>query len=249
VILTIVIGLGISYTLLFLLSVALKDNSIADVFWGMGFLQVAIHSFILYRGKDLSQVLFNILIMLWSLRISLYILTKKLSRRGEDPRYAKWRKEWKYFYLRSFFQVYLFQGFLLMVVATPIFLINSSDPGWGAVTILGLSIGIFGLVFETVADLQLKNFVKTKIKGQIMTKGLWRYSRHPNYFGESLFWLGASLVAAQVSIVAWISWILITLLLRFVSGVPLAEERYKENKSFQEYKRKTPPMFPNPFIR
>jgi steroid 5-alpha reductase family enzyme len=80
-----------------------------------------------------------------------------------------------------------------------------------------------------------------------MTQGLWKYSRHPNYFGESVFWLGASIVAVQVSALAIISWILITLLLRYVSGVPLAEERYADNRAFQDYKRKTPPMIPNFF--
>lgn len=244
-----IIGLCISYILLFLLSVFLKDNSIADIFWGIGFLQVAAHSFILSGTAELSQLLFNIMILIWSLRISLYILSKKWIKKGEDTRYQKWRKEWKHFYLRSFFQVYIFQGFLLMIISIPIILINSSPPAFSIVIVLGLVTALSGLAYETIGDLQLRSFIKTKKAGQIMKVGLWKYSRHPNYFGESVFWLGASIIASPVSIITFISWALITFLLRYVSGVPLAEERYRDNPEFQEYKRKTPPIIPNPFLK
>lgn len=241
------IGLSISYGLLFLLSIALKDNSIADIFWGLGFLQVAIHAIFLSGTRMASQTLFTILIALWSLRISSYILSKKWIKKGEDARYARWREQWKHFYLRSFFQVYLLQGVLLLLIAIPILLINTTPPPVGVVTVGGLCIALFGLTYETIGDLQLRLFIKNKKKGQVMTKGLWKYSRHPNYFGESVFWLGASVVAVQVSPLTIISWVLITFLLRYVSGVPLAEERYADNKAFQAYKQKTPPMIPNFF--
>lgn len=241
------IGLFISYFFLFLLSIVLKDNSIADIFWGMGFLQVAIHAFVLSGTRMASQVLFTILIALWALRLASYILSKRWLKTGEDPRYAGWRVQWKHFYLRSFFQVYLLQATLLFIIAIPILLIHTAPPPVGVITVVGLCIALFGLIYETIGDLQLRSFIKTKKKGQIMTQGLWKYSRHPNYFGESLFWLGASVVAAQVSPLAIISWILITFLLRYVSGVPLAEERYADNQAFQAYKRKTPPMIPNFF--
>lgn len=245
----IVIGLLTSYTLLFLLSLYLKDNSIADIFWGLGYLQVAVHSMVISGSFAPSQLLLNSIILIWSLRISLYILSKKWLKKGEDPRYAKWRREWKYFYLRSFFQVYIFQGFLLLIISIPIILVNQTPPSLGMLSISGLLIAMFGLVYETIGDLQLRSFIKHKEKGQIMKKGLWKYSRHPNYFGESVFWLGVSIVAAQASPIAFISWIVITFLLRFVSGVPMAEARYEDNKEFQEYKKKTPPMLPNPFIK
>lgn len=243
----IIIGLSISYFLLFLLSIALKDNSIADVFWGMGFLQVAIHAVYLSETRMASQVLFTILLALWAFRIASYILSKKWIKKGEDPRYARWREQWKYFYLRSFFQVYLLQAVLLCIIAIPILLINTAPPPVGIITVVGLCIALFGLIYETISDLQLRTFIKTKKKGQIMTKGLWKYSRHPNYFGESVFWLGTSVVAIQVSPLTIISWVLITFLLRYVSGVPLAEERYADNEAFQAYKQETPPMIPNFF--
>ena len=82
-----------------------------------------------------------------------------------------------------------------------------------------------------------------------MTKGLWAYSRHPNYFGESVFWLGISMMGAQVSVISFISFLTITFLLRYVSGVPMAEKRYENNKEYVDYKKKTPPMIPNIFIK
>lgn len=214
----IIIGLSISYFLLFLLSIVLKDNSIADVFWGMGFLQVALHAFILSGSRTASQVLFTILIALWAVRLASYILSKKWIKKGEDPRYASWREQWQHFYLRSFFQVYLLQAVLVLIIAIPILLINTTPPPAGLVTVSGIVIALCGLAYETIGDLQLHSFIKIKKKGQIMTRGLWKYSRHPNYFGESVFWLGASIVAAQVSLLAFISWLLITSLLRYVSG-------------------------------
>jgi steroid 5-alpha reductase family enzyme len=245
-VLDIIIGLLISYIILFLLSIYFKDNSIADIFWGLGFLQIAIHSMIISAIYLISQILFFILILLWSLRISVYIFSKKLIKKGEDPRYAIWRKTCKYFYLRSFFQVYILQGFLLLIIAIPIFLINNSPPKLNLLTIIGLIISLSGLIYETIGDLQLRSFLMNKKKsGEIMKEGLWKYSRHPNYFGESVFWFGISIIAFQISVLTFISWILITILLRFVSGVPLAEARYKDNKKFQDYKKTTPPIFPN----
>lgn len=249
-ILSVVIGLAISYVLLFALSILLKDNSIADIFWGLGFLQVMIHSFILSGTAYLSQIMILALIVLWSLRIAGYILSKKIRHNTEDRRYQEYRKEWKYFYLRSFFQIYLLQGFLMLIIAIPLFLVNMQPIAEiGVLFIIGILISLFGLIFESISDMQLRNFLKNKKNNTIMTQGLWKYSRHPNYFGESVFWFGIGLATVQLSLFAIISFITITFLLRFVSGVPMAEKRYVDNKEYIEYKKKTPPMFPNFFIK
>ncbi|MGB3209407.1 MAG: DUF1295 domain-containing protein [Desulforhopalus sp.] len=240
----IVIGLGVSYAILFVLSLFLRDNSIVDVFWGLGFLQVAIHSLYLSPSLLLSQLCLVFLIGLWALRISGYILSKKLLSPGEDRRYAKWRLEWKWFYVRSFFQIYVLQMILLLIVASPIVLFNLYPIAMNVVIGAGITVSLAGLVFESVADWQLHAFVKNKQEGEIMTSGLWKYSRHPNYFGESVFWLGIGLIGVSVSWLALTGFFVITILLRYVSGVPLAEEGYENNKKYQEYAQNTPPFLP-----
>lgn len=248
-ILEVALGLLVSYIVLFIISIVLQDNSIADVFWGIGFLQVAVHSFFLSGTVFLPQLLLTGIITLWAIRIATHIGGRFLKKDKEDPRYAKWREEWKYFYTRSFFQVYLLQGFLLLLVASPIILFNMNPISYFTpMIVIGTVIALAGLLFETVADRQLKNFIsKKENKGKLMTKGLWYYSRHPNYFGESVFWFGVCLFAFQVSDYAFLGWIVITVLVRYVSGVPMAEARYKDRKDFQEYATVTPPFIPNFF--
>lgn len=240
----IIIGVAVSYVLLFVLSLFLKDNSIVDVYWGLGFLQIAIHSLYLSPDMLFSQLCLVCLIGLWALRISGYILSKKTLSSREDRRYAKWRLEWKWFYVRSFFQIYVLQMVLLLIVATPIMLFNFYPVRMNGMIVTGFVIAIIGLVFESVADWQLHSFVKNKKEGEIMCSGLWKYSRHPNYFGESIFWFGIGVSGISVSWMAFTGCIVITFLLRFVSGVPLAEEGYKNNKIYREYAQRTPAFFP-----
>ena len=242
----IIIGIFITYVFLFLISVLIKDNSIVDIYWGIGFSQIGIHLLLLTKNISLANIVFLLVIVLWSLRISTHILQKKIIKKGEDQRYAVYRKNWKRFYLRSFFQVFMLQGALMLIVALPIFMyLSEANNQLNPVFLIGALISIIGLIYETIADKQLKNFIKNKkTKGKIMKKGLWKYSRHPNYFGEIVFWLGISIIAIQISFIALLGFLAITLLLRYVSGVPLAERNYENNKEFQEYKRITPSLIP-----
>lgn len=237
-----------AYTLLFLVSVKLKDNSIADIFWGIGFIIIALSSYMLYWVGYLSQLIVTWLVLLWGMRLTLNILAKKLPYDGhEDPRYARWRKSWKYFYTRSFFQVYLFQWFLMCIVATPIFLINLES---GYIENISLSyfwawIALMWLIYESIADWELKSFVKTKESWEILTSWLRKFHRYPQYFWESVFWFGISLIALQISLWSLLWWLMITFLVRYVSWVPLLEERYKRNKKYQEYSKETPIFIPD----
>lgn len=260
----IVFTLIISYTLLFLYSLKIKDNSIVDVFWGFGFMIIAGISF-LQSEKMIPQILITTLVFLWGIRLTSHIGFRKLREGKEDPRYAKWREEWGsgwYFIVRSFLQVYMLQMVLMLVVALPILLVNenirffpydfypiSSDMGDGLALYLLIFLiwdilALSGLIFEAIADLQLKAFLKIKKPGQIFTTWLYRYSRHPNYFGESVFWLWISLISLQYSYLGLIGWIVITCLLLFVSGVPLQESRYAWRPEWEEYKAKTSVFIP-----
>lgn len=232
---------------IFIIAQIIKNNSIVDVGWGLGFIIIALSSY--WASEQLfHQTLTTALVCLWGLRLAVHIGKRNIGK-PEDWRYANWRKTWKHFTLRSFFQVFMLQGFLMLVVALPIIATNSSRTleypllMWG-----GLVLWTTGWLFESIADYQLKNFVKTKKEGEIMTTGLWKYSRHPNYFGEAVLWWGIFLMALSAGShpAVVIGPLTITLLVRYVSGVPLLEEKYKNNKAFQKYAKKTPIFTPWP---
>lgn len=199
--------------------------------------------------QGFTQWLITILVLIWGIRLSSHIGFRKLLERKEDPRYAKWREEWwngSYFYIRSFLQVYILQMILLLVVAIAIIIVNlyGTSEYNPVITYIGVTIAVFGLTFEAIADRELAEFIKIKKPGEIFTAGLYRYSRHPNYFGESMFWLGISLISMQYSYFGLTSWIVITTLLLFVSGVPLQEARYAGRPNWEEYKSRTSVFIP-----
>ena len=179
------------------------------------------------------------------------ILKRNLGK-PEDFRYAAWRKDWgKWLIPRAFLQVFMLQGVIMLIIAYPIIMNNATTvASLGALEIIGLAIWIVGFTFEALGDKQLKDFIADKTnKGHIMKKGLWKYTRHPNYFGEATMWWGIFIIAIPSSsgIVGIISPITITLMLLFVSGVPMLEKHYKDNKEFQEYSKVTSifvPWFP-----
>lgn len=234
--------------LLFIISITKKDNSIADIGWGIGFILVAFLTFFLEPVFEIRHVLVTGLVLIWGLRLAIHILIRNKGK-GEDYRYAKWRKEWgKYFLIRSFLQVFMLQGLIMLIISYQVILVNSSKkPGIHILDILGLLVWLFGFLFETVGDFQLLKFKRDKKnKGKIMKSGLWRYTRHPNYFGEATMWWGIFLIALSVphGWTAIISPALITLMLLRVSGVTMLEKKYKGNKEFEEYAKRTSAFIP-----
>ena len=167
----------------------------------------------------------------------------------EDFRYLAWRKAWgKTFFWRSYLQIYLFQGFLLLIVVSPIILVGTFEQQpLGFLDFAGILIWVFGFIFEAVGDYQLSQFVTNpKNNGKILKSGLWKYTRHPNYFGEVVLWWGVFLIAFS-SALGWLalaSPILITFLILFVSGVPMLEKKYVGNEAYEEYAKKTNKFFP-----
>ena len=232
--------------LAYLLALIKKDNGLADVFWGLGYATISLFTFLFFSPRSTIHYVATFLMIVWGLRLSLHILSRNRSGH-EDERYKNMRKKWgKFQALRSFTDVFLLQGFLLFVILTPIIWLNSSSSSFGFISYVGLVIWLVGFFFEVVGDYQLSKFIKNKKPGEIMTKGLWSYTRHPNYFGEVVMWWGIFLVTLSAS-GAWkffISPLLITFLILKVSGIPMLERKYKGNQAFESYKKRTNAFFP-----
>ena len=234
-------------SLVFILAQIAKDNSIVDIFWGLGFILIAIYSLIQDTEPDLRKWIVTFLVALWGIRLSVHVFLRNRGK-GEDFRYRRWRETWKFFVLRSYVRIFLLQGLLMFIIAFPVYYINfySKEP-LGFWDTLGLVVFGTGFLFESVADFQLMNFKKDAGNtGKIMTTGLWEMTRHPNYFGEALIWWGISLYAVNLPY-GWmtlISPVVITLLLRFVSGVPVLEKKFEGRPDWEEYKNKTAPFIP-----
>jgi len=238
-------------TLVFAIALIRKDNSIVDIAWGLGFVVVAL-SILLLNGEFTSrQLLVTTLVAVWGLRLAISIYMRNRGR-GEDFRYRKWRQEWgRYWVVRSYLQVFILQGFMMLLIATPFIIINSSDGGGSLywLDILGVSIWLLGFLFETIGDYQLRQFVtNADNKGKVLDTGLWRYSRHPNYFGEVVQWWGIFIIALAVPH-GWLGVfgpLTITLLILKVSGVPLLERTLAKNPDYQEYAKRTSVFIPLP---
>lgn len=231
----------------FLLALILKDNSIVDIFWGIGFILLTILSLWKSDSFDAKKIIVGMMILIWGLRLSIHIFLRNKGH-GEDFRYANWRRTWKNFVLRSFLQVFMLQGFFMLVIVWPVLHINhGSSVEFGMIDIFGILIFLTGFIFEVVGDFQMKAFKKDPANsGKIITTGLWKYTRHPNYFGEALLWWGIWLMAVPVidGIYTILSPLVITWLLRYISGVPMLEKKYEGRADWEEYKARTPVFVP-----
>ena len=235
-------------SLVFVLALIARDNSIVDIFWGPGFVLIAIYSLIQNPEPDLRKWIVTFLVALWGIRLSVHVFLRNRGR-GEDFRYRQWRETWKFFVIRSYFQIFLLQGIFMLIIASPVYYINfySKEP-LGFWDTLGLVVFGIGFFFEAVSDYQLSEFKKKpENQRKIMTTGLWELCRHPNYFGEALIWWGMAFYAMNLPLgwITLVSPIIITLLLRFVSGVPMLEKKYKGRPDWEEYKRRTAAFVPN----
>lgn len=237
-------------TVWFVIALLKKRNDVADVAWGLGFPLMAWVTYALaphaMAGTRVA-LLVNVLVTIWGLRLALHIYRRNHGK-PEDYRYAQWRREWgKWFVLRSYAQVYLLQGALLYCIALPVLINNvHATYSFGILHYVGLALWVIGFLFESTADRQLRAFVRDENnKGKIMRSGLWKYSRHPNYFGEVTQWWGIGLLtlwtAGGWSIVGPLT---ITCLILFVSGVPLLEKKMAQKPEFAEYKKRTSVLVP-----
>jgi steroid 5-alpha reductase family enzyme len=234
----------------FLVSLIKKRNDVADVAWGLGFVLMTWVSFFLSADSGTRGILVGTLVSIWGIRLAWHIHRRNKGK-GEDYRYLAWRNEWvKWFYIRSYFQVYLLQGFFLFLIVSPVLVVNKNAGNpLGILDFVAVAVWLFGFYFESVGDAQLARFIKDPAnKGKLMQSGLWAYSRHPNYFGEVTQWWGIWLFALSLPN-GWMSVIgpiTITFLILKVSGIPLLEKKMEENPDFAEYKRRTSVFIPLP---
>lgn len=234
---------------IWVLSLILKNTSIVDIVWGFGFVLVNWFAFILTGAESIRSWILAILVTIWGLRLAIYILIRNAGK-GEDFRYAAWRKQHgKKWWWYSFFQTFLFQGAIMWVVSLPLMATHffPDSPLTGVLSVLGIILWIFGFFFETMGDWQLARFKKNPDnKGKLLTTGVWRYTRHPNYFGDAAQWWAFFLFALAGG--AWwtiISPIVMTFLLVRVSGVALLEKSLRKQKpGYEDYVRKTNAFIP-----
>lgn len=244
------LALFIYMSLWFVFSLFKKRNDVADVAWGIGFIIIAWLSFFLSENFSTRSLLVNILVSIWGARLAWHIKNRNKGK-TEDYRYLAWRKEWgKWFYIRSYLQVYLLQGLFLYLIILPVLFVNRGvSSNLNFIDGLGALLWLIGFFFEALGDAQLKKFLKNPInKGHLMQTGLWRYSRHPNYFGEVTQWWGLWLIAINAPS-GWLSIIgpiTITILILKISGIPLLEKKMAENPEFAEYKKRTSIFIPLP---
>lgn len=238
----------IYFVTLFVIATAIRNNSIVDMAWGPGFVLVTSFAYVNAGFYTMRATVAMGLVALWGLRLATHIMKRNWGK-PEDFRYANWRQEWgKWVVPRAFFQVFLLQGFFMLVVASPVLLIQAApQPGFGWLEAVGLAVWLVGFYFESVGDRQLRDFKADPVnKGKIIESGLWRYTRHPNYFGEATMWWGLGLMALPVPF-GWVGMIgpaTITWLLMFVSGVPMLEKKYRGRPDFEAYAARTSAFFP-----
>lgn len=235
-------------TVWFIIAIIKKRNDVADIAWGLGYIFICVFLIFTQQLTAVSLLLY-VLVFLWGLRLSLHIYLRNKNKK-EDFRYKAWREQWgNTFYLRSFLQVFLLQGILLWVIISPVIhAAYSKDGPLNLFTWIGIGIWFIGFYFQTVGDFQLTVFIKHKKENEFLQTGLWKYTRHPNYFGEILMWWGIFIITIPLknSFYFIISPLTISFLLIFVSGIPLMKKRYEGNKEYEVYKKKTSVLLPMP---
>jgi steroid 5-alpha reductase family enzyme len=225
--------------LLWLVSLKLRDVSFVDSWWALGIVVLAVATHFETAGSGIAGTVLLVLCAIWGLRLGLYLFWRWRSH-GADPRYqaifrsAEARRGWS-FALTSGLQVFALQGVLQFLVALPVQLgqLDDASRALGPLGWIGAGVAVFGILFESIGDWQLLRFRRNPAhENSVLDSGLWRYTRHPNYFGDTCVWWGLYLIAAETPLGIWslLSPILVTVLLTRVSGVPMLEHRLRRNR-------------------
>ena len=239
------------FTALWLASLAVRNSSIVDMWWGPGILLVGLTYHLTTHGHPTRAIIVVSLLTLWAVRLAWHIGARNIGH-GEDFRYAKWRQErgasWWWF---SYFKVFLLQSVIAWIVSWPLYpaMASTTPRALTFVDMLGVALFVTGFLFEAVGDEQLRRFKKDPArKGRVLDSGLWRYTRHPNYFGEALLWWGLGcFCVATGQYLPLIGPAIMTYLLLRVSGVTMLESALRETKpEYAAYIARTSAFFPRP---
>jgi steroid 5-alpha reductase family enzyme len=237
-------------TILWVVSVIIKNVSIVDLFWGFGFVLTAGFYFLNTDGYEPRKIILITLTTMWGLRLSVYLALRNLGK-GEDFRYKQFRNKYgesRYWWI-SFFQTFLLQGVLMWLISAPLLgaqFYGHNNP-LSFFDFAGIAFWIIGISFEAGGDFQLAHFkADPSNKGKVLDKGFWRYTRHPNYFGDSAIWWGYGFIClASGSYLPVLGSILMTALIIKISGVALLEKSLKDQKlQYKEYIEKTSAFIP-----
>lgn len=246
-----VAAVAILMGLTWVVSLIKKNASIVDLVWGFGFVVVGWNVYLALDDPSAVATLLLVLVSIWGLRLAGY-LTWRNHGKGEDFRYVAMRLKWgAKFPIVSLFTVFVLQGCIMWIVSLPLQIgMVDASAEIGVLAVIGLVFWIVGFLFESVGDAQLAKFkADPGNTGKVMNQGLWRYTRHPNYFGDACVWWGLGLIACESSLGAWglIGAALMTLFLRRVSGVTLLEKSLvKRREGYEDYIRTTSAFIPRP---
>jgi steroid 5-alpha reductase family enzyme len=241
-----------AFVLTWLVAVWVGRFNIVDIVWGASFIITAVVSLLWSDGHDLPtwrRMLIVVLVALWGGRLATYIAIRSHGK-GEDPRYTAMLGDGPHRALRALGTVFVLQAVIAWFISLPVQAAMYIRTGWSALAFVGVGVWAIGVFFESVGDSQMAAFRRDPAnRGQVMDRGLWRYTRHPNYFGDATVWAGLYLIAAEhwIGALTVASPVLMAWFLSFKTGKPLLEKQMAATKpGYADYMRRTSGFFPRP---
>jgi steroid 5-alpha reductase family enzyme len=234
--------------LAFIIGILKKNNAIVDSCYGLGYVVVVWVSFILLDPFSLRQLITTILVTIWGARLFFYVTIRNWGK-PEDYRYQAMRRRFgDKIISKSYTNIYLFQGLIILIVGFSALFINVSDnPSINWLDFIGIILWIIGFYFEAIGDYQLYKFKKDpQNKGKVMDQGLWKYTQHPNYFGEVVMWWSIYILSVSIpfGFITVFSPVIITFMIIKVSGIRLLNRRFDGDDKYADYRKKTSVFFP-----
>jgi len=239
----------ILFTVLWAVSLRQQNCSIADVAWGPGILLIGLIYYFTSDGRTLRAHLTLALLAIWAIRLATHLYFR-MRLQGEDFRYVKWRDDYDHWWLVSYVKIFLLQAVVGWIISLPIYfaIVSVAPASLTILDYLGILLFVAGMVFEGLGDEQLRRFRADRAnRGKVLDTGLWRYTRHPNYFGEALVWWGFGVIGvATGGLPGLLGPAIMTYLLLYVSGVALLESTLIQKAGYIQYVGRTPPFLPLP---